>query len=270
MKKKVILITIIFALLILDIYLFSNFIYVKYRNKNALEKYDVVLAKDIKDSSFKIDKITLYSSVSGLNKNTNFQSTNWILDIFQYTDIAIYFSKPENLTAEKAIQTLSISNVNYKVANEKYTPSLYYLDANKFGTDTLIPEHKIENTLEYTVLNENNKDNLIMYNTPVFFSDLSNPITLKFANTLIKNFSIENTEKLIFDGSLLSKTPLSKENLEASISFNIDISNFNNEKYSVPINIQIPIENANESIFDGKVLEEKKLNLPLLKVSREQ
>ena len=55
---------------------------------------------------------------------------------------------------------------------------------------------KIEDNLEFTVLNFDNKDNSIMYNTPVFFSDLSNPVTLKFTNLLYKNYSIENTEKL--------------------------------------------------------------------------
>jgi len=269
MKKKVILITTIFILLILDSYLFFNFIYAKYRNKIALENSDVNLAQDIKESNFKIGKIILYSSASGINKNTNFQSTNWILDIFQYTDIAIYFSKPENLNATNTIKNLSISNINYIVASEKYTPELYYLDGNNFGTDTIVKDHKIEKTLEYTVLNSDNKENSIMYNTPVFFSDLSNPITLKFINNLLKNYQIKNTEKLIFDGTLLSKTPLTLKNLKSSISFNINITNYNDENYSAPISVEIPIQNSNENILQGKVLETKNLGLTFLKEKSE-
>lgn len=265
MKKKIILIVIIFILLFLDIYLFFNFIYTRYKNKNFLEKHDISLANDIQNSEFQIDKIIIYSSASGINKNTKFQRAYWQLDIFQYSDIAIYFKQPEILNESNSIRTLNISNIKCKVANEKYSPAVYYLDANNFGTDTLVEDYKIEDNIEYTVLNFDNQDNSIKYNTPVFFSDLSNPITLKFTNTLIKNHSIENTEKLIFDGSLLSKTSLSKKDLEASISFNIDITNFKNEKYTANISIQIPLENNTQSIFDGSILNIQNTNLKFLK-----
>lgn len=265
MKKKIILIVIIIILLILDIFLFFNFIYKRYKNKHFLEKYDISLANDINNNEFKINKIMLYSSASGINKNNKFQKSNWILDIYEYTDIAIFFDKPKTLTTNNTIKELTISNIKYNVSSPKYEPSLYYLDGNNFGIDTIVENFKIENTLEYTVLNFDNKDNSIMYNTPVFFSDLSNPITLKFTNTLIKNYSIENTEKLIFDGTLLTKTPLKLENLDASISFDIEITNFLNEKYVSNINIKIPIENQNKNIFDGKVLETQNVNLKFLK-----
>lgn len=265
MKKKIILIIIIIILLILDVFLFFNFIYKRYRNKFFLEKYDIALANDINNNEFKINKIILYSSASGTNKNNNFQKTDWLLDIYEYTDIAVFFEKPKTLTTSNTIQALNISNIKYNVTSPKYEPTLYYLDGNSFGTDTISKDFKIDNKLEYTVLNFDNKDNSIMYNTPVFFSDLSNPITLKFTNTLLKNYSIKNTEKLIFDGSLLTKTPLTLKDLEASLSFDIEITNFANEKYISNVNIKIPLENSKETIFNGKILENKNVNLKFLK-----
>lgn len=265
MKKKIVLVIIIIILLILDIFLFFNFIYRHYKNKHFLEKYDISLANNINNNEFKINKILLYSSASGINKNNNFQKSNWLLDIYEYTDIAIFFEKPKTLSTSNTIKELNMSNIKYNVASDKYEPALYYLDGNNFGVNTITENFKIDNILEYTVLNFDNKDNSIMYNTPVFFSDLSNPITLKFSNTLLKNYSIENTEKLVFDGSLLTKTPLVLENLEASISFDVEITNFLNEKYVSNINIKIPIENSNETIFNGKILETKKVNLKFLK-----
>ena len=76
MKKKIVLVIIIIILLILDIFLFFNFIYRHYKNKHFLEKYDISLANNINNNEFKINKILLYSSASGINKNNNFQKTN--------------------------------------------------------------------------------------------------------------------------------------------------------------------------------------------------
>lgn len=264
MKKITILVTLIIILSILDCYLFFNFIFVRFRNENSIQKYDVALANELYNSNFEIEKITIYSSASGINKNQNFQDINWILDIFQYSDIAIYFKKPKSMNSDYTAESLIISNVKLNVASNRYTPSLYYLDANNFGTDKILADYKIENNLEYTVLNFDNKDNSIKYNTPVFFSDLSNPITLKFTNTLLTNYSIPNTEKLIFDGSLLSKANIKSKDLKATISFDITITNFEKEKYSTNLTLEIPIQN--ENIFNGKILETKNINLPLLKV----
>jgi hypothetical protein len=265
MKKKIILTIMVFILLFVDIYLFFNFIYVRFKNKSIIEKYDLEIASQLENSPFEIEKIILFSSASGINKNTNFQNSNWLLDIFEYTDIAIYFSQPENLDVTNTVQNLSISNIKLNVESEKYTPSLYYLDANNFGTDSFLDDNKIENNLEFSVLNFDNANNSIMYNTPVFFADLSNPITLKFTNTLLTNYSLENTEKLIFDGSLISKTPLSLENLKASLSFDINITNYNNENYYTNVIINIPTENDEQSILDGSILETQNTHIYFLK-----
>lgn len=265
MKKKNILTLVVFILLALDIYLFSNYIYAQLKNKHTLENYEVSKYSEIANSEFKINKIILFSSASAINQNTNFQKNNWVLDIFEYTDIAIYFSKPDTLTSKNAIKNLSISNAKFNTSNNKFSPALYYLDARNFGTDAILSDYKIEDTLEFTVLNFDNKDNSIMYNTPIFFSDLSNPITLKFTNTLLKNYSIENNQKLIFDGTLLSKTPLKLHNLKASLSFDINITNYNNEIYSANLNIDIPLENNEKNIYDGEIYKTQNMNLSFLK-----
>lgn len=245
MKKKVILIIIIILLSILDVFLFWNYIFLRYKNKVFIEKTDVVLANEIKSSPFKIDKIVLYSSGFGKNTNTKFQTSNWILDIYEYTDIALY------IDSKDAIKTLSISNFNSKMGN------LYYLDSNKFGTEEILQNYETNPSLEYTVLNDSNEENLINYNTPIFFADSSNPITLKFVNKIAKNFIIENNEKLEFDGSLLKRVNPSLDNLKTNISFDVIITDYNNETYSANININIPIENGNQNIFNGSILEIK-------------
>lgn len=253
MKKKIFVIMLIFILILINSYLIFNYIYVKYRNKTSLENHYIQLSQELSQSPFKIDKILLYSSISGINKNTNFQNTNWLLDIFQYTDIAIY------LTSNQPIKTLSISNPKFTSNSQK----LYYLDSTKFGTDTILNNYEITKSLDYTVLNFENNDNSIKFNTPVFFADASNPITLKLTNTLLQNFSIPNSEKIVFDGTLFSKTNLTQNILSVNLSFNIEITNYSNEKYSTLLNVSIPLEECNSIISDGYIyLENINLNIP--------
>lgn len=254
MKKKIILSVIIIILIILDTYLVFNFIYLKYRNKSFIENTDIALANDLKNSPFKVNKMIIYSSGAGKNKNTKFQNSNWILDIYQYTDIALYLESTE------AIKDLKISNFQADFG------SLYYLDTTKFGTGEILENYEINPELEYTVLNDSNKENLINYNTPVFFADSSNPITLKFANTIKENFVIENNQKLQFNGSILEKTNIKLDDLKTNIAFDINIKNYKNEEYITTINLQNPVEYKNSNIFSGHIIIEKNnQNIILLK-----
>ena len=255
MKKKFILITLIIVLLFIEIFIFYNFIFIRYKNKTSIENIDIKIAEELKNSPFKVEKIILYSSASAENKNTNFQSTNWILDIFQYTDMAIYISSTE------AIKALSVSNISLNNPSQK----LYYLDANEFGTGKIFKNFEIQDSLEFSILNFDNSDNSIGYNTPVFFADASNPITLKFTNTVFENYSIKNTEKIAFNGSILAQTPVKLDNLSNTISFNINIKDYNNNQYTTTLNIDIPLQNDISSILDGSCYSEQtNLNIPLL------
>lgn len=244
-KKKIILIVIIIILGVLDVYLFSTYIYGKYRNKLAIENSDVELASELSSIPFSVNKIILYSSAYGENENTNFQSSDWILDIFQYTDIAIY------LDGNKAIKELSISNIS--LADNQH---LYYLDGTEFGTANILSDCEITNTLDFTVLNFDNNDNSIGYNTPIFFADCSNPITLKYVNNLYSSYTIANTEKLAFDGTLLSKTNVQLDDLKVNISFDINLKDYDNNSYYTTIYLTIPVKNSSSSILDGYVYEE--------------
>lgn len=256
MKKKIILIVLIIIIFLIDCYILYNYIFIRYKNKFMLEKTDIALAQELSNSPFVVDKIILYSSAYGENKNINFQNSNWILDIFQYTDIAIY------LNSKEPIKTLSVSNIKFSNDSQK----IYYLDSTTFGTEQFIKDYEIIDELEFSVLNFDNKDNSIGYNTPVFFADSSNPITLKYVNTLFENYSIKNTEKLLFNGSLLSKTPIKLEDLSANISLDINVSDYNNQTYTSTLNIDIPIKSDTSTILDGYIYFEKDLNTPFFQI----
>lgn len=265
MKNFIKLFFIIFLLIII-IVLSYNYIFLKFTNKHNLEMNSIHFFE--KSSNFTINKIILYTNAYGVNKNTNFQQSNWILDLYQYTDIAIFIDNgTDDLNSSNTIKKIYIEDINFYNSPKSGTTSLYYLDSGYFGTETYSEDYKIDNTLEFTILNDSNENDSIQTNTPVMFSDLSNPITLKYVNNNIyNNFNLPTNEAISFDGSLLNKSGISISSLESSFSFYIVIVNNNNETFKHLVHIDIPLSNTSGDIYSGFVLETKNnLNYSFLK-----
>jgi len=192
------------------------------------------------------------------NQNTTFQKSNWVLNILQYSDIAIYLEHSgETLTSSNTIKQLSLENLQIS-APKIGTPALYYLDSLNFGTATFSQIHKLDNSIEFTVLNDENKNKEIQSNTPVFFTDCSNPITLKYVNQSIKeNYTITSHEPVFFDGRLLQMANVPLADLEADIHFDIYLKSNDNIDYFYHLSLPIFLENDDSSIYDGSILVEK-------------
>ena len=254
-------------LTILLIYLSYHFVFSKSINKAKLEKESLEFAQNYRKTPFSISKIVMYSSGYGKNKNTKFGQNSWILDILQYTDIAIYiYNGEDELSYDNSVKKLWIDEVT--LSSPKVGKSnLYYLDSLNFGTANVNEDFKIEDSLEFSVLNDANKENEIQSNTPVFFADCSNPITLKYVNNPIKeNYSISTSDPIFFDGKLLKIAGISLDSLQANIHLKINIENNDDGHYSYNLSMPIPLEDAKNSIFDGSILVENEYeNLKFLK-----
>jgi len=248
----------IIFLFVLFIFLFYNFVFAKFLNKYVLEKESVEFSESIQNSPFSVSKVIMYSSGYGENQNTTFQKSNWVLNILQYSDIAIYLEHSgETLTSSNTIKQLSLENLQIS-APKIGTPALYYLDSLNFGTATFSQIHKLDNSIEFTVLNDENKNKEIQSNTPVFFTDCSNPITLKYVNQSIKeNYTITSHEPVFFDGRLLQMANVPLADLEADIHFDIYLKSNDNIDYFYHLSLPIFLENDDSSIYDGSILVEK-------------
>lgn len=245
----------IFLSFILCIILFYKIIFSKFLIKSRFENDTINLSENIKNSPFSISKIILYSNAYGENQNTTFQQSNWILNILQYTDIAIYLDHSgENLNASNTVKKLSLENI--VLSSPKLgIPSIYYLDSLNFGTANFNENDKLQNSIEFTVLNDENKNNDIQSNTPVFFTDCSNPITLKYINSAIKkNYTVTSNEPISFDGRLLQMANISLDNLKNNINFTIHIESNDNKDYYYDLDLPIVLENETSSIYNGNIL----------------
>ena len=246
MKKIKLILTIFLMLLIIAFLLFNN----AKNKKNSTDN----LAEN---APFSISKIKIYSSAYGENQTTSFQQNSWILNLLQYSDIAIYIGNGEDdLNQANTAKTLSIDNI--KISNPKTGNSkLYYLDTLNFGTPTISEKYQLENNFEFTVLNDKNEESTILSNTPVFFADCSNPITLKYVNDSVKkNFNLSSTEPVVFNGTLLKLANIELKNLSATIDFSLNIKNYKNETYTCNLSIPISLANETSTIYDGSILDE--------------
>lgn len=201
---------------------------------------------------FSLDKIFLFSSCDATSNDT--QKALWDLDIFQYTDIAIYLNNnsSQGLTNENTIKNLWIDHIEYGMTPELGTPTLYFKDINEFGKSSKISDNQIQDSLNYTVVEG---DSPIDYSKPMIDESVSSPITLEFINQDVKkNTIISNTNSLVFDGSLLSKANIPINSIRSSVSFRINIINNLDEMFSCNVSLEIPLQNSDEeSIIEGNI-----------------
>lgn len=215
------------------------------------------------NAPFFISNKTLYSGIIPQSKNFS-KDGNWKLDISQYTDIAIYISTTDkNLTDTNTIKSLYLDEIKFAKFPKIGTPTLYYQNPLKFATDYISTEHSIETHLNYNILNFENEDNYNYYSSPNFFTDCSIPITLKFLNSeILKNYEMANSETLTFNGSILKKAKINLEDLNTTISFNINIVTNANQLYTNSITLEIPLKNQSNTLFDQNIYLKEDINSP--------
>lgn len=215
---------------------------------------------------FSIDKIILYSSASATNNETTYQKAYWDLNIYQYTDIAIYINNKNassELSPENTIKTLYIDNINYTKMPQIGTPSLYYKKYSDFGLDK-ISANNINNDLEFTVYSSNETN----YDIPAFYADCSTPITLGFVNNDIvtNHILLHSGQPITYDGSILQNANIPLTTISTSISFNINIVNNLNESFTCNVIIPINLKTETESIYSGNITETQNTNFKFEKI----
>ena len=213
-----------------------------------------------KSTVFSIDGIYMFSS-AGATTNVD-PKPEWNLNIFQFTDIALYINNrsSDELNRENAIKSLKILNINFsgmKVGKQ----SLYYKNINNFGKSRLssvtndsetIEKDKINGELSYTILSNEEID----YDKPTMYEDASIPICLEYVNSNVKENEIFSNinDKINYNGNLLRNANVNLNDLGGYISFTIEIENYLGYVYRTTINLDIPLQDSitGETIYDGK------------------
>ncbi len=118
-KFKILCILVLICLLVL--YFLLNFVYKKYKIKTNFENDLSSISSGTENDTFYVKKIVLYSSANATNNETN--RDLWNLNIYQFTDIAIYIENnyENELNSSNTIKSLTIDNINYKLPERRNT-----------------------------------------------------------------------------------------------------------------------------------------------------
>lgn len=256
--KDIIKIILIFVLVVIFLFLGYN-VSQGYINKSVFERDVLALASKNDEKIFCINEITLFSSAdSDAEIRTN--STLNINDLYQYTDIAIFVNPVQSELNEKnTLKDVYIDNINFGKKPEEGTPSLYYKSITDFASSRHSEENKIEKDLHFKISSEDEED----LSTPILYNNCANPISLSFVNNNIKkNYTLPDAfTQIAYDGSLLKRCSVTLASIEASVSFDIHITNNLEQEFICPVFIEIPLElEDGSSIYDGKVLLKDKVN----------
>lgn len=237
----------IIILVIAYLYFFQN-IFIK----NNFENEYTYLSELNEETVFSLNKIVIFSSATAEPKEVN--NSVWNLDISQYSDIAIYLNNIENNQSGKNIITeLYIDNI--VISKTEYgTPCLYEKSLNDFGKSTFSEEQIISDRFDFNVLNPNAE---IEDSSNTIYNNLSNPITLGFYNKNVKENFLNSDSIIEYNGKILKKASIPQTSIKCNISFYIHITNALDEQYICNVNIEIPFESEDNSIYeDGYIIKE--------------
>lgn len=252
MKYTIITFSIIFIILI-GFFIGNNI----RNNKNNSKKQESNLSIKTESNIFKINSILLYSSANAIN-NTDEQSKQWNLNIYQYTDIAINIDNMisyKELTNKNTVKKIYIDNFNLQSKPSRGNPKFYYKNPNDFGLAKINEDNSIKNSIEYTVTSSNDD---IDFSKPTFYTDCSNPLTLSYVNKDINtNYVVQNNNSTVtFDGSLLRDSTVLLSTIETTVSFTVHIVNYLDEEFTCEVRFDIPLKDDNTDIYSGSYKKE--------------
>ena len=258
-KKLLIPIIILIVLAIsLVIFIVFNYLPIFYSNNN-FENDVLAFANKNSKTVFSIDEITLFSSCDVKNKLSG-KSSFTVENLFAYTDIAIFINKnSQESTLENTLKDVTLKNFSIDESPIDGQPCLYYKCLNKFAK-SLLPNQlenssenlkPIDSELSFDTISNETSD----FSNPVLYNNCANPITLSYIIENVKtDYTISDTSiPITYNGSLLKRCAVPISNIASKISFEIYITNYNDEKFKSKVFISIPFKNDTNSVYDGNI-----------------
>lgn len=248
--KKVILPVMIVMLFFLSL-IWGKIAY-KYIQKSifAGDMEDIISKNE--NPTFSVEKIYLCSSANAID-NTKEQKLDK-LGLYQYTDIAVYLNnyKDNGLTEKNTLKGLYIDDIEIDLDYNIGTPSLVYTNLLKMGSREELSQmltsakNAQKERIDFNILSTNEENEVADYEEPTFYADCSNPISLKYINEISAEYNVEKNTSATFDGSILEKAGIKPEDINARISFRINVVNNKDEYYSNYVSFQIPLNDINK------------------------
>ena len=148
--------------------------------------------REKENSLFSVEKIIIFNNAN-VEDNADDPSLR-DMAVSQYSDLSIYINNNSenseltnsNTIKEMYIDNISITSNNYNDGTSKIFNYINPLTFGKYHDDL---EQAENNRITFNILNTNEQSENTDYNTPTFYTDCSNPITLGYINKhILKNY----------------------------------------------------------------------------------
>ena len=219
-----------------------------YIEKRKYTKQVLEIANKNEQTVFSVEKIYLCSGANAID--TSSDNTLKKMSLYQYTDIAIYINNYKDkygISNKNTIKQLYIDNINLTVNSNKGNTNLSYTNLMKIGDKHVQVDFNKHDRIDFSIVNNNEENNMANYDNPTFYADCSNPISLKYVNNLGIEYNLEQDKTISFDGSILKNAGVSIEDINCSVKFKINIINNEDNYFSCWVNITLPLND----IYNG-------------------
>lgn len=246
-----------FTILILILCILSVLYYdLIFRNSFASSKYTnqvVELAEQNENPIFKVHKILVYSGANAIDSSENESLKD--LSILQYSDIAIYLDNTSaiyDMTAENTVKELYIDNINITTGSDKGHQYINYKNALDFAKYKDIEESSSDR-IDFNIITNNKENDNADYSKPTFYSDCTNPITLGYMNKdIITNYATSaDANTISFNGKVLQEAGINLQDINYTLSFNINIINNQNEHFVCTVKLDEDLSGDDGGIYKG-------------------
>lgn len=243
------------VLIILLILSISSYGYLFYKSyaKDEFVDTSIEIANRSQESVFRLSKVLFYHNANAEDNSRDKSLQN--LSISQYSDIAIYIDNTTyitDLTKQNTVKELWIDNIQVNADTEKGSPYLNYKNLNNFGSFQLL-DVPSEERISFSIVNTNAENEVADYSKPTFYADCSNPISLGYINrNIFEKFSIsDENPSVTFNGKLLKQAGIPLESLHYVLSFDINIVNYENQRFVYHASFDISLIDDGNSLYEG-------------------
>lgn len=198
-----------------------------------------------------------------LSANANYlddnMGQNWNLNIYQTNDIYIKFGHKDNI---------HVQNEQDKILKQVYIDNIAIADLPKMGSDISVytisknkekifeytSEYMVKDKIEYTVV-PNNSD---IYNLEV--NSTNGQVAISFVNNNVLEYVYNGLNEIKFDGTLLKNANVSLEDVQFTVSFNMNFVTETDKKYVYNIKMILPY---GDMITNGTVITDDMSNISI-------
>ena len=180
---------------------------------------------------FNLSEIIVVSSAEGVTKKENPDNYKWNLDIMQYNDIYLQIAKNEEYDKNAYIESVTIENFSFtnpKIGNTRvYMPNS--TEGSLFSYDD---SYLIQRSLTYKGADSSNTKTLKV-------SSQGGIVLFRAANTEVGDYVSNDDAEISHNGTLITKTNATLDDLKYTISFDIVIET-NIAKYRGTVSLELP------------------------------